>query len=325
MFKKLPSHNVPLLLVADVACFVANNNGAIEIGALKQFTNKSEAYIRSCIAICRMLNIICEDGTITPYINELGKTPSKTSRLNVIRKFIQEYEPFITFIQYHLNDESIEEASRKVYSLYHFEGKNDVFLKDIFMTWGITVGVFTKSDDGFLIAESIRNQLVDITPISLSLDDDMAIRIYISNILGGEVFSALSSVEIEELVNGYKKCESDARGAIECVGRSFEDFLRRISMTVGVDVSGKNGIGQVINALYNYRNNLGLLDNKLHNKQASIGAAIGDIRNMAGHSLEARTMERWDLTSHSAKVYIELTLSTIKSIHEYVQNSYYIF
>ena len=96
-------------------------------------------------------------------------------------------------------------------------------------------------------------------------------------------------------------------------------------MIVGLNVSGKNGIGQVINALYNYRNSLGLLDNKLHSKQASIGAAIGDIRNMAGHSLEARTMERWDLTSHSAKMYIEFTLSTIKSIHEYVHHSYYIF
>lgn len=90
-------------------------------------------------------------------------------------------------------------------------------------------------------------------------------------------------------------------------------------------MTGKNGIGQVINALYNHKDNLGASDNKIHNKQSSIGAAIGDIRNMAGHSLEARTMERWDLTSHSAKMYIELTLSTIKSVNEYVQNSHHIF
>ncbi len=46
------------------------------------------------------------------------------------------------------------------------------------------------------------------------------------------------------LVDAYKKCTTDARGAIECAGRAFEGFLRRIASTVGVDVSGKNGIGQ---------------------------------------------------------------------------------
>ena len=35
--------------------------------------------------------------------------------------------------------------------------------------------------------------------------------------------------------------------------QSLEDFLRRAANVVGVDVSGKNGIGQIVNALYNRR------------------------------------------------------------------------
>lgn len=126
----------------------------------------------------------------------------------------------------------------------------------------------------------------------------------------------------------FKKCTIDAidaRGAIECAGRAFEDFLRRTASTVGVDVSGKNGIGQVINALYNNRNASGIIENKIHNKQSTIGSAIGDIRNMAGHSMEARTLERWDLTNNSAKLYIELVLATIQSIYSYTNDSTYIF
>ena len=127
------------------------------------------------------------------------------------------------------------------------------------------------------------------------------------------------------MVNGYKKCEIDARGAIECAGRAFEDFMRRISLYVGVNVSVKNGIGQVVNALYNNKDGAGVLDNKLHSKQSSIGTAIADIRNMAGHGLEARTMERWELTPHSAKIYIGLVLSLIKSVYEYVYKTQYVF
>lgn len=184
MFKRLPSHNVPLLLVADVVCFIVNSNGSVDIGELKKFTKKSEAYIRSCITICKMLNIIDEDGTISSFAHKLGRTPSEELRLNVMRKFVQEYDPFVTFIQYHLNDSSLEEAARKVYAMYRFEGKNDSFLKDVFMAWGSTVGIFAKAADGFVIVETIRNQLSDITPIVFSLDDDMAIRIYIADILG---------------------------------------------------------------------------------------------------------------------------------------------
>lgn len=325
MFKKLPSNNVPLMVVADVACFLANNNEKIDIEALKKFTNKSEPYIRSGISICKLLDIIDEDGRIDPIVSQLGKTPNEEMRLNMLRKFVQGYEPFVTFVQYHLNDASIDEAARKVYVLYGFEGKDDAFLRDLFMTWGSSVGILIKEESGFAVTKEIENQLTTMSPISFSLDEDMAIRIYISNILGVEVFSALASAEVEELVNGYKKCEIDARGAIECAGRAFEDFLRRVSLYVGVNVSGKNGIGQVVNALYNNKDSAGVLDNKLHSKQSSIGMAIADIRNMAGHGLEARTMERWELTSHSAKIYIGLVLSLIKSVCEYVYKAQYIF
>lgn len=325
MFKKLPSNNVPLMVVADVACFLANNNGRIDIEAMKRFTNKSEPYIRSSVSICKLLNIIDEDGRIDAFVSQLGRTPNEEMRINMLRKFVQEYEPFVTFVQYYLNDASIDEAARKVYVLYGFEGKNAAFLRDLFVTWGSSIGILMKEESGFAVIKTIESQLTAMNPISFSLDEDMAIRIYISDILGAEVFSTLVSAEIEELVNGYKKCETDARGAIECAGRAVEDFLRRVSLYVGVSVSGKNGIGQVVNALYNNKDSKGVLDNKIHSKQLSIGVAIADIRNMAGHSLEARTMERWVLTSHSAKIYIELVLSFIKSIHEYVYKKQYVF
>ena len=184
MFKKLPSNNVPLMVVADVACFLANNNNIIDIEVLKKFTNKSEPYIRSSISICKLLNIIDEDGRIDPFVSQLGKTPNEELRLNMLRKFVQEYEPFVTFVQYHLNDASIDEAARKVYVLYGFEGKDAAFLRELFMTWGTCVGILMKEGFGFTVAKAIESQLTTMNPILFSLDEDMAIIIYIYNILG---------------------------------------------------------------------------------------------------------------------------------------------
>lgn len=100
MSTRLPSHNVPLLLIANILCYI-NNNSSSKIDELRRFTNKSEAYIRSCLAICKLLNVIGEDGNVIPFANTLGRTPNDELKLNVMRKFIQEYEPFITFIQYY--------------------------------------------------------------------------------------------------------------------------------------------------------------------------------------------------------------------------------
>ncbi|MPM48390.1 hypothetical protein SDC9_95115 [bioreactor metagenome] len=324
MTKRLPSHNVPLPLVADVVCYV-NNKGSSRIEELRAFTNKSDAYIRSCLAICKLLDIIHEDGTVSSFVNELGKTPNEALKLNVLRKLIQEFEPFIIFIQYHLNGESLEDSARKVYTAFKFEGKDYLFLKDLFLAWGMTTDIFSPAPDSFVLETDIQERISIINSFAINLDDDMAIRMYIGNSLGADVFSSLLPAELAELVDAYKKCETDARGAIECTGRAFEDFLRRISLSVNIDASGKNGIGQIVNALYNHKNAAGILDNKIHSKQSSIGSAIADIRNMAGHSLEARTLERWDLTSHSAKMYAELVLSTIKSISNYVQHSNHTF
>lgn len=321
---RLPSHNVPLLLIADVLCYV-NKNLSMSIDELRRFTNKSEAYIRSCLTICKLLNIINQNGEVDQFVDNLGMTPNNEIKLEVMRKFVQEYEPFVLFIQYQLNGSSMDESARKVYVLYEFEGKNYQFLKDLFIAWGTATSIFTYNANNIVLEETIRTQLVGICTLNINLDDDMAIRIYLSDVLSADVFSSLSTAEVEELVDSYKKHQNDARGAIECAGRAFEDFLRRMANVVNVDVSSKNGIGQVINALYNYRNSLGVMENKIHNKQSTLGSAIGDIRNMAGHSMESRTLERWDLTSNSAKTYIELVLATMRSIYNYINNSAYIF
>ena len=76
MGNKLPSHNVPLLLVADIICYI-NNNISYDIKKLQNFTSKSVAYVRSSLAICKLLNVIDEDENINQFADTLGKTPNE--------------------------------------------------------------------------------------------------------------------------------------------------------------------------------------------------------------------------------------------------------
>lgn len=68
-------------------------------------------------------------------------------------------------------------------------------------------------------------------------------------------------------------------------------------------LGGANGI------LYAYRDDLGTAYSFIHTKQRDISQAIGSIRNMAGHSMEAKSMERWELSLTAAIGKILTTIS----------------
>lgn len=65
-----------------------NSNSSLNIEELKCFTSKSDAYVRSALAICKLLSIIDEDGNVNSFVNSLGRTPNDELKLNVMRKFI---------------------------------------------------------------------------------------------------------------------------------------------------------------------------------------------------------------------------------------------
>ncbi|HHW01576.1 MAG TPA: hypothetical protein GXX35_01950 [Thermoanaerobacterales bacterium] len=329
MYYILPSHNIPITLVSDIIVLLAVDPKA-SIDDICSFTGFSQSYVKSGINIAKMLNLIDPD-IVDRYqvnieaVNLLGKTPNEETKISVIRKYIQRYEPFITFIQFCLNDDSIVDSARKVYTLYKFQGKDFNFLKDLFVTWGTMTNIFNEKSGKLILAEEINSTYRRYITEDLLLNDDMAIRIHIADRLGDEVFTFMLPAEIEDIVNAFKSYKNDQRNALDSGGRAFEDFLRRISDKIGINVTSKSGIVEVINALYNNKDATGKLDNKVHYKQNAIGGAIGNIRNMSGHGLDPKTLERWDLTSQSALAYLEILLSTIRSIYMFVEKGVYTF
>jgi len=329
MVYKLPSHNVPLMLVADIVTFLGTcPNGTVE--QICSYTGKSVSYVNSGLAVASMLGMVRknEKGLIEvpkECSTLLGRTPNQETKITVIRKYVQQWDPFILFIRFCLNGDSLDDASRKVYVLFDFQGKDAGFLEKLLLSWGNTTGVFCINNGRLALSDEIDIEAKSISKDILSLDTDIAVRLEIAKILGEEIFYYLGEDEICELIDAYKKQENDPRGSIECAGRAFEDFLRQISIDVGIDVTEANGIGQVINKLYNNKDNKGILNNKVHYKHFSIGSAIGNIRNMAGHGKESKSMERWNLTKNASRAYLLLILSSIKSIHSYAKNSEYVF
>jgi len=318
---KLPSHKAPVTLPSEIATFVGTHPKAT-LEQICTYVGKSQAYVRSGLAIANMLGMVqisVNDGFLADKecLEILGMTPSQGVMLSAIQKHVYQWEPFIVFIQFAVNGTSIDEATRKVHVLYSFLGKEEV-LQGLFLSWGEAFKTFEVNGDKLIIASELQQARPTTLGKIERVEDEISIRLELSNRLGVETFTYLLHDEVQELVDAVKKLTTDSRGAIECTARALEDFLRRIAIEVGVDVSRDNGISQVVNHLYNNKNSSGVLDNKIHNKHYSIGSALGDIRNMAGHGKEAKTMERWALHGNTGGVYLDFCLHFIRSVHLFI-------
>lgn len=316
----LPNNVVPVDLISDVISCLSIIK-IFDIERIMQFTGKGRTYVNSAVKTAVLLGIL-EIGTLN--VVELDKnctkimnsTPSIEKGKECIRFYIQNFKPFINFLSYCSNGHTTVESARKVYSSYNFKGKDAEFLMNLFIKWGTSVDIFVlNSNNEIMLNKEIDKSINVYDSNKEQLDNVLAIKQRIIKILGRITFDYLTSNEETEIIESYLKSASDPRSSISCVGRAFEDFLRRISIENGVDVSKCNGITQLINTMYSYRDATGTVYSVIHSKQQSIGSAIGSIRNMAGHGMEAKSLERWEISKEACLPLIELTLLTIKSVH----------
>ncbi|MBS3949778.1 MAG: hypothetical protein KGZ53_03840 [Peptococcaceae bacterium] len=317
---KIASHVVTVDIVADIVSYYGYHPRA-SLEDVERYVARSKSCVRSGIQTAAMLGIIqCDKAQClveTAVVDDLGVAPTAQRKLDVMRKYIQKWPPMVTFIQLCLSGCSVTDATRKTYALHRFEGEKLTVFRSMLISWGQRLGLFSidRNQEEITLAADVDEARHEFGP--MRLDSDIAARLMIAEILGPDAHAFLMDDETEELVRACRAANSDPRGAMECAGRAFEDVLRRLALIVKVDVSKANGISQVASSLYNNKLE-GTLDNKIHSKHLDICVALGSIRNMAGHSKEARTMERWTLGPHAAVAHLRMVLCAIRSLHAYI-------
>lgn len=319
----LPSHVVPCSLVMDIACRCVD--GAM-LDNIVQYTGKSVPYVKSAIVAATLLGMVTVENntyyTNQECIRQLTTTPSEAQKNAVFKIWLQKWKPYITFLKYVSNGDSAKNATRKTSSFFIFD-KDIGFVEKLLLNWSKSTGIITSN--GLLAEGYQKGKETEFELLQQMSLEDANLRLFVIEALTDEVFAWLTSDEIDEIVGGMTKYRTDPRASIESVGRAFEDMLRRTALDLELDAKKQNGISQVANYLYAHRDSEGNIQSSIHSKQYNISQAIGDIRNMAGHSKEAKTMERWTISSHAALGYSLQVLCTIKSVYLYTKNTCYTY
>lgn len=320
-----PSMTISISFLMDVVCRCIS--GAT-IENLTDYTGKSKAYVKGALTAANSMGLIIEisDGqyiTNKECASMLTNVPTEDLKIEIFRSWLQQFEPFTLFMQYVSSGDSTINAAKKMSSFYTMN-RSVENIERLLAAWGKGIGILDNNGKS-CIPEFQAISFVDVEDLRTSSERDIAIRVYLTESLTAEVYAWLEHDEIEELVSGIKKCSTDPRGAIECAGRAFEDILRRIAHMHKLDVSKQNGISQVANYLYSHRDANGNLQSSILAKQYNISQAIGDIRNMAGHSKEAKTMERWDISILGATGLIQIVVALIRSLYLYSTRGVYTY
>lgn len=316
----LPSHNVSISLVMDVVtrCY----HGVTDLKSLITYTAKSGLYVKSAVCAGLLLGMIKELGENKYVIADdcpITSTPSNELKISIFRNSLEKWEAFIIYLRYVTNGDKSDTAARKLSSLYTFN-KTPVQISQLLQTWAKGVG-FLDSKGNIINIDPNFNDMTMVNKLSKEVFEEVNISLYLLDCLGEDVFKWLIHDEIEELKKSILIFRDNPREAIQCAGRAFEDVLRRIAIELNADPSKQNGITQVANFLYSNTDNSGIP--LIHAKLKNISLAVGDIRNMAGHSKEAKSMERWELSPTAALGCVLTSIATIKAIYYFSKNSKY--
>ncbi len=312
---------------------IRSSHTPTDVETLMKYSGKSKSYVRSAIDAALLLGMIKKDEegsykTISECAELSINMLSEDSKLSIFKKWLTSWDPFITFVRHIGMGDSSEVSARRLTSFYTFN-KEPKAISELLLLWAKTCDLIDSSGNLNVERYNIESGF-SIEETSVVLTDDVSIRLYLNTFFGDQIFNWLTHSEIEELINAFVVYKGNPRNAIESSGRSFEDILRRLSLENPLvnltKLSRKSGISELANnILYSYKDDSGANHSFIHTKQRDISQAIGSVRNMASHSMESKSMERWDLTPDGALSKILMTMVTVRSLFLYLKEGKFMF
>ncbi len=299
---KVPNHKVSAEVIYETAsCLSLDGNK--DIASLSSYAGISSSYMSSSLLTLQMLNISNSEHILTEDVKKLlEKYPTKINANDFLKEILLRWDPFVMFLAYLSKGYSFKQAMEKVNYTYPFDKKE--FALELFTKWIKDLNVSI---------ENIETNLSNQTEYILK---QYSQKVYLCNILPEDVYNFIDEDIKLNLLSAIENFLTPEK-SISDTGKAIEDFLRLIDNDKNPQPSSTNGIGQISNELKG--------KNIIHQKLNKICEALGDIRNMAGHSKEKITLVPWKLTVNAAISYFHIAISTIISIYNCVYGKIQLF
>jgi hypothetical protein len=247
------------------------------------------------------------------HVNSLKGMPA-TEKLHLFQQLLQSYKPFEVFCRFLFYGDDEPTAMRKASVML----SNITLAKNAFPAlskWGVDTGILSRDKKGALhLTETLKEKLKTTSEaLEIKLGNEFEIGLYLSKRLSTQCYEFLENPERQRLIQAFTDSGTNPEKSCEENGKAFENFLRLIAKAKNVDVSNKNGIGQVAEELA--RNGV------IHTKQKNMCLAVGAVRTVSAHDRDKVSNIPWTKTPEMAHAVLSYNLSLMRSIYLWVFES----
>lgn len=234
----------------------------------------------------------------------------------IFRVHLNQFPPFRLFLERLLTGILPQEATRQACAVYNTFASDYSVAWRAFESWGTYAGVLTRAQTGRYVP-TIENELHSLRQTLDTLSaQEQEIREYILNHLGSDAYHFIEGQVRDNLITAMTSFvnENPVDSIILQSANTFEDFLRKVGETRGINLNNAHGIIQLGNSLRSA--------GAISVKHLGIIQMIGQIRNASDHGGDPNEgNRRWNISRTSALLMLDVMLMSIRSIVSYVNSS----
>lgn len=244
------------------------------------------------------------------HMNPLKRMPS-AEKQHLFRQLLQSYRPFELLCQFFAYGDDESDAIRKA-GVVLGDSNLDKSAFIALTKWGVALGILSRDKSGMLrLAETLKEELKTISKaLEIKLGNEFEIGLYLGRRLTAQCYEFLENPERQRLIQAFTDSGENPEKSCEETGKAFENFLRLIAAMKGVDVSSRNGIGQIAEELAKRR--------VIHTKHKSMCLAVGAVRTVSAHDRDKVSNIPWAKTPEMAHAVLSYSLSVMRSIYLWV-------
>jgi len=299
--------------IVAVVDYVAMNPKA-DAAASAAFADISEAHAKSALAAAELLGLIrarpASGYQAADWTAELMAEGSTEQKRQIFRAHLERFEPFSYVRRRILQGFDIGQACREAKTLFDLDPAPAV-IRDVFLGWGVYARSLVGDPPAPDTSMGIDSPLA--TVIDPILDAGAAAEEFVSDALSPRLLVALDQGVRDNLILGVRRfaAREEGRSVGQPLGIALEDFLRAIAHKHGIDVSKKNGIGQVADELR--------AEGKITKKHLGLLQSANAIRIAVEHGEDADEGRAWQITAQGLRLLISTTMLAIKSVSSYAE------
>jgi hypothetical protein len=299
----------PEHIVAVVDCVVMQPG--VDARGCAAFADITEDHARRALAAACLLGLLeVTNGGHRPagLTASLLAEGSLDQKRQIFRTHLERFEPFAYVRRRMVQGFDLHQACREARVRFDL-APTPAVIRDVFARWGAYARSFVGDPPQVDISHGIDAPIA--TVVDAILDETTSAEVILSDELGPRVYIELDQGVRENLLAAIRKFRErqEPRSVAQPLGIAFEDFLRVIAAQHGIDVSTKNGIGQVGDALR--------AEDKIAKKHVGLVHAISAMRIAAEHGIDQEENEEWAITAQGVRLLLASVALAVKSISAY--------